>query len=108
MPNQKGFLNREEVRASGKPVLLPLGEWRGAAPINCLILTRSRCEAYDCPVQSGEIPVAYGYTEKPKDEFRYVPLFARYPGMIDMDKLDPIHRMQIERMISYDRQSDAG
>lgn len=103
MPNKQGFLNRQEAsaaKAKGKAILVPPGEWRGTPPQNCLLLTRSRCEAYGSPVESGEIPAAYGYTEQRDDEYRYVPLFARYPGMIDIEQLEPIHRRQMMALIT--------
>lgn len=106
MPNSKGWLDRTEVLETRKPVLVE-GEWKGKRPENCLLLPKSRCTEYGCPVEPGELPAAYGYTSKPNDLYRYIPFYARYPGMIDYERLDDEYRRQLERIISYDKSDSA-
>ncbi|QDH23492.1 hypothetical protein [Saccharibacillus brassicae] len=111
MPNAKGWLDREEVLATRKPVLVPgdhsHGEWKGKRPENCLLLPKSRCAEYGCPVEPGELPAAYGYTSKPNDLYRYIPFYARYPGMLDYEALDAEYLRQLERIISHEHESHA-
>lgn len=84
MPNQHGWLNRDEVLASGKPALIARersegweGKWTPYKPEGEILLNRTRCAALGAPVESGEQPVGYVYSNAPTHSYRYVPVYAR-------------------------------
>ncbi|MFB5761057.1 hypothetical protein [Paenibacillus medicaginis] len=88
MPNEKGWLTKEEVKRTGKPILIPdpdgtSGKWHnGNPPGGGLLLTRTSCEKF-CPVADDEEPVAFMYNGKAVAPYRYVPYFFRTKDQIN-------------------------
>lgn len=87
MPNNLGYLTKEEAKRTGKPILVPAsdgtsGRWHnGAPPGGGLLLTRTSCEKF-CPVGADEQPVAYMYNSKAAAPYRYVPFYFREKDQI--------------------------
>lgn len=93
MPNQYGWLTKDEVIASGKPALVAIqrsgdweGKWKPYKPAGEILLNRTRCAALGAPVQPGEEPVGYVYSNAPMHSYRYVPHYARTLAELDWTK----------------------
>ena len=84
MPNEKGWLTKEEAEATGLPIYRK-SIWNNKAgwshepyPIAAL-LTRTRCKELGMPAlrNGSEAPSAYLYSNTPSDRYRFVPLYDR-------------------------------
>lgn len=88
VPSKSGWMTREEVRATGKPVFEPgadkqSGRWHnGQPPTGGFLISRKICEQNFCPVDAGEAPAAYVYSSDAPAPHRYLPLYFRSKDQI--------------------------
>lgn len=83
MPNEKGWLTKEEAQATGLPIFIKTdsqkpGRWTHET-YHAILLTKTRCDQLKMPnLDSGrEAPVAYRYAQGAASRYRYVPLYDR-------------------------------
>jgi len=84
MPNEYGWMTREEAEATGLPLwiqpsLSAPGRWTHEPYEHAVLLTRTRCEKLRMPaLRDGmEAPCAYRYANGGAHSYRYVPVFDR-------------------------------
>ncbi|MBA9086525.1 hypothetical protein FHR92_003003 [Fontibacillus solani] len=84
MPNEKGWLTKDEAVATGLPLFIKTnstlpGRWTDEPYGHAVLLTRTRCAQLKMPtLRSGrEAVVAYRYAQAAASSFRYVPLYDR-------------------------------
>lgn len=98
MPDRNGWLTRDEVSTSGKPVYITGGiGWRPARPKEWILLPRFRCAELGVHVDPVEQPIAYLHVRNAIPPHSYAPLYARGPEGIDLDRLTPSELGDVER-----------
>lgn len=84
MPNEKGWLTKDEAIATGLPIFIKKdstrpGRWTQEPYGHAVLLTKTRCAQLKMPIlDSGrEAVVAYRYAQGAASSYRYVPLYDR-------------------------------
>lgn len=84
MPNNKGWLTKDEAYATGLPIWIKsdshkLGYWTKEPYGHAVLLTRTRCSQLKMPAlpDGRETACAYRYAQGAPSSYRYVPLYDR-------------------------------
>ncbi|SDF35759.1 hypothetical protein SAMN04488542_109120 [Fontibacillus panacisegetis] len=89
MSNRQGRYNKLEVERSGLPVYIPRSSRLTSKPYRfAVLMSKSRCQRFDLPVNRGESPAAFLYAANAGTgtndlTHRYYPLFDRTEAMAD-------------------------
>jgi hypothetical protein len=87
MPNKEGRYNKLEVKRSGLPVYIPRSSrWTSKPYRFAVLMSKSRCQRFDLPVNRGESPAAFLYSASAGTgtndlSHRYYPLYDRTEAM---------------------------
>lgn len=105
MPNAKGYLTKEEVILTNKPVMVLEDDyeskWRGGEPPkNVLLVTEDRASQIGSPIAANDRPLAYVYSSKANHPHRYVPFYGLRPHQVDMRKLNEHERRIVEGILT--------
>lgn len=92
MPNEKGWLTKDEAYATGLPIFIKTdsykpGHWTHEPYQKAVLLTKTRCAQLKMPtLDSGREAVAgYRYAQGAPSSYRYVPLYDRTNVFVNVE-----------------------